>query len=125
MMATLASTTIMAGLAVTAVTTVTTAERIVVIIAEMTARSIKDVVVAVATLEVAVVADVDVVAPPHGLTSHVKFVTKKDTMPKIAGPVMQMMMTMVTKRSMLLMGSIQIGTKIRVPHIISPVNIII
>jgi hypothetical protein len=112
-------------MAVLAVTAVATAEMIVAIAEEMIARSIKDEVATMETLEGAVVADTDVVAPLPGLTSRVKYATNRDTMPKIAGPDMPMMMIVATKKSMLLMGSTPTGTRIRVPHTISPVNSII
>ncbi|KAK1626261.1 hypothetical protein QYE76_000576 [Lolium multiflorum] len=87
----------------------------------MIARLVKDVVVAVHRLKGAVDVAVVAVAPHHGWMSPAKSVTKKATLPKIAGGGFKTkMMPMIKKLMLGPMTLIQIGTRAVVLLITSP-----
>jgi hypothetical protein len=88
--------------------------------AEMIAT--RDVVAVVVVQLVAVAVGADAAAPLLGWMQPARFVTRRGTMPKIAGPDIPMMMIMVTKRCMPLMVLTPIGTKTLVPHTTLLVN---
>jgi hypothetical protein len=89
----------------------------VVISAVMTVPSIRAVGEVVDPLEEGEAVATGVAGRHPGWTLPARYVTKKAIPQKTTGPAILKMMTMVTKKSTLPMGSTPIGIKIRVPLI--------